>query len=130
MSNNPYGKYVEGMDVLASLGETSGRIEALLDSADRLESLQDLVAASVAGQQHALVANLGENFDLMSKSPFFRVNSLVRCRTSSSGISVSAPAASPGRRPASRGSSAPGGEAGGWRLGGWPPPNPTPEVAA
>ncbi len=30
MSNNPYGKYVEGMDVLASLGETSSRIESLM----------------------------------------------------------------------------------------------------
>jgi hypothetical protein len=30
MSNNPYGKYVEGMDLLASLEETSARLEALL----------------------------------------------------------------------------------------------------
>jgi hypothetical protein len=30
MSNNPYGKYVEGMDVLASLRETASRIEGLL----------------------------------------------------------------------------------------------------
>lgn len=30
MSNNPYGKYVEGMDLLASLDETSKRIESLL----------------------------------------------------------------------------------------------------
>jgi hypothetical protein len=30
MSNNPYGKYVEGMDVLASLAETSQRIESLM----------------------------------------------------------------------------------------------------
>jgi hypothetical protein len=30
MSNNPYGKYVEGMDILASLEETSQRIESLL----------------------------------------------------------------------------------------------------
>lgn len=30
MSSNPYGKYVEGMDVLASLDETSQRIESLL----------------------------------------------------------------------------------------------------
>lgn len=30
MSNNPYGKYVEGMDLLASLDETSRRIESLL----------------------------------------------------------------------------------------------------
>jgi hypothetical protein len=31
MSNNPYGKYVEGMDLLASLDETSTRIERLVD---------------------------------------------------------------------------------------------------
>jgi hypothetical protein len=30
MSNNPYGKYVEGMDVLASLAETSARVESLM----------------------------------------------------------------------------------------------------
>lgn len=30
MSNNPYGKYVEGMDLLQSLEETSGRIESLV----------------------------------------------------------------------------------------------------
>jgi hypothetical protein len=30
MSNNPYGKYVEGMDLLASLEETASRLEALL----------------------------------------------------------------------------------------------------
>jgi uncharacterized damage-inducible protein DinB len=30
MSNNPYGKYVEGMDLLASLEEISKRIESLL----------------------------------------------------------------------------------------------------
>ena len=30
MSNNPYGKYVEGMDLLASLEETSTRLEALV----------------------------------------------------------------------------------------------------
>ena len=30
MSNNPYERYVEGMDVLASLEETSQRIESLL----------------------------------------------------------------------------------------------------
>jgi len=30
MSNNPYGTYVEGMDVVASLDETSRRIESLL----------------------------------------------------------------------------------------------------
>ena len=30
MSNNPYGKYVEGMDLLASLQETSHRIESLM----------------------------------------------------------------------------------------------------
>jgi uncharacterized damage-inducible protein DinB len=30
MSNNPYGKYVEGVDLLASLDETSKRIESLL----------------------------------------------------------------------------------------------------
>ena len=30
MTNNPYGKYVEGMDPLTSLDETSARIESLL----------------------------------------------------------------------------------------------------
>ena len=30
MSNNPYGKYVEGMDLLASLDETTTRVEALV----------------------------------------------------------------------------------------------------
>lgn len=30
MSNNPYGKYVEGMDVVASLEETFGWIESML----------------------------------------------------------------------------------------------------
>ncbi len=30
MSNNPYGKYVEGMDLLASLEETSQRIQSLV----------------------------------------------------------------------------------------------------
>ena len=30
MSTNPYGKYVEGMDLLESLDETSRRIEALM----------------------------------------------------------------------------------------------------
>ena len=30
MSNNPYGKYVEGMDVIASLDETGRRLESLL----------------------------------------------------------------------------------------------------
>jgi hypothetical protein len=30
MSNNPYGKYVEGMDVLASLDETAARIELMM----------------------------------------------------------------------------------------------------
>lgn len=30
MSNNPYGKYVEGVDLLASLDETSKRLELLM----------------------------------------------------------------------------------------------------
>ena len=30
MSNNPYGKYVEGMDLIASLEETGARIESML----------------------------------------------------------------------------------------------------
>jgi hypothetical protein len=30
MTNNPYGKHVEGMDVLASLGETAARIDSLV----------------------------------------------------------------------------------------------------
>jgi hypothetical protein len=30
MSNNPYGKYVQGMDLIASLQQTSARIESLM----------------------------------------------------------------------------------------------------